>query len=57
MQQFFFLDIPTIPDVKSNWLLFEQGEGPGFANPLQDEKSILNLQEADMDQLRYVLML
>lgn len=49
-----FSDILTIPDAMGLGLSFEQGEGPRFANPLQSEKSILDLQVADMDQLRYV---
>jgi uroporphyrinogen decarboxylase len=49
-----FSDILTIPDAMGLGLSFEQGEGPRFSNPLQTEKSILDLQEADMDQLKYV---
>jgi len=49
-----FSDILTIPDAMGLGLSFEQGEGPRFANPLQSESSILALQEADMDQLKYV---
>ncbi len=49
-----FSDILTIPDAMGLGLSFEQGEGPRFSNPLQSEKSILDLQEADMDQLKYV---
>ena len=49
-----FSDILTIPDAMGLGLSFEQGEGPRFSNPLQSEKSILDLQEADMEQLKYV---
>lgn len=49
-----FSDILTIPDAMGLGLEFLQGEGPQFSNPLRDEKSVKDLQVADMDQLQYV---
>ena len=49
-----FSDILTIPDAMGVGLSFEQGEGPRFERPLRSEQSILDLHEADMDQLKYV---
>jgi len=49
-----FSDILTVPDAMGLGLSFEQGEGPRFEFPLQSEKRIQDLREADMDQLRYV---
>jgi uroporphyrinogen decarboxylase len=49
-----FSDILTIPDAMGLGLSFEQGEGPKFSMPLQSEDRILALQEADMNQLKYV---
>lgn len=49
-----FSDILTIPDAMGLGLSFEQGEGPRFANPLQSEKSVMDLRAADMNQLQYV---
>lgn len=49
-----FSDILTIPDAMGLGLSFEQGEGPRFERPLRSEQSILDLHEADMDQLKYV---
>ena len=49
-----FSDILTIPEAMGLGLSFEQGEGPRFERPLRSEQSILDLHEADMDQLKYV---
>ena len=49
-----FSDILTIPDAMGLGLSFEQGEGPRFERPLRSEQSILDLHEADMEQLKYV---
>lgn len=49
-----FSDILTIPDAMGLGLSFVNGEGPQFANPLNTEKAVLDLQVADMGQLDYV---
>ena len=49
-----FSDILTIPDAMGLGLSFVNGEGPQFANPLNTEQAVLDLQVADMGQLDYV---
>ncbi len=49
-----FSDILTIPDAMGLGLYFAEGEGPKFERPLRDEKAIMALPKADMNQLRYV---
>ncbi len=49
-----FSDILTVPDAMGLGLAFENGEGPCFARPLQDEASIRALCVPDMESLRYV---
>lgn len=49
-----FSDILTIPDAMGLGLYFEDGEGPKFERPLQQEKDILALQVPDMRELQYV---
>ena len=49
-----FSDILTVPDAMGLGLYFEDGEGPKFERPLQDEKDILALQAPDMNKLNYV---
>ena len=51
-----FSDILTIPDALGLELYFETGEGPKFAKPLTDEKSIRNLPRIDpVQDLGYVM--
>lgn len=51
-----FSDILTIPDAMGLGLSFVEGEGPRFARPLRDEKSILDLAVPDpAGELRYVM--
>ena len=50
-----FSDILTVPDAMGLELYFEEGEGPKFKNPLQDEKSIQKLDIPDVEEkLSYV---
>ena len=49
-----FSDILTVPDAMGLGLYFEEGEGPKFERPIQDEKSILALEVPDMEKLSYV---
>ncbi len=49
-----FSDILTIPDAMGLGLYFAEGEGPKFERVLRDEKDILALPKADMNQLHYV---
>lgn len=49
-----FSDILTVPDAMGLGLSFEQGEGPRFAHPVQDEAAVANLAVPDMAKLRYV---
>lgn len=49
-----FSDILTVPDAMGLGLSFAEGEGPRFAHPLRDEKSVLALREPDLESLRYV---
>ena len=50
-----FSDILTIPDAMGLGLYFEDGEGPKFNNPLQDEEAIFKLDIPDVEEsLSYV---
>ena len=50
-----FSDILTVPDAMGLGLYFEEGEGPRFKNPLQDEKAIHKLDIPDVEEkLAYV---
>lgn len=49
-----FSDILTIPDAMGLGLYFETNEGPRFARPLRDIKSITDLSIPDMSELAYV---
>jgi uroporphyrinogen decarboxylase len=49
-----FSDILTVPDAMGLGLYFEEGEGPKFERPLDNEKDILELQVPDMNKLHYV---
>lgn len=49
-----FSDILTVPDAMGLGLSFAQGEGPRFANAVQDEDAVNALAVPDMDRLRYV---
>jgi uroporphyrinogen decarboxylase len=49
-----FSDILTVPDAMGLGLSFQQGEGPRFERPLQDEASVMGLEVPDMERLRYV---
>ena len=49
-----FSDILTVPDAMGLGLTFAEGEGPRFAHPLRDEKSVLALREPDLASLQYV---
>lgn len=49
-----FSDILTVPDAMGLGLDFQQGEGPVFAHPLQDEAAIKALTVPDMESLSYV---
>ncbi len=51
-----FSDILTIPDAMGLGLYFEEGEGPRFKTPLQDNKSIRDLKVPDSEvALDYVM--
>lgn len=51
-----FSDILTIPDAMGLELSFTAGEGPRFAKPVRDEKSIRNLSAPDPElELGYVM--
>lgn len=51
-----FSDILTIPDAMGLGLSFSAGEGPVFANPLRDRRSIEQLPVPDPEgELRYVM--
>lgn len=51
-----FSDILTIPDAMGLGLTFSAGEGPVFANPLRDRRSIEKLPLPDPEgELRYVM--
>lgn len=51
-----FSDILTIPDAMGLGLYFQEGEGPAFERPLQNERDIRALSIPDPDiSLRYVL--
>ena len=49
-----FSDILTVPDAMGLGLSFAEGEGPRFAHPLRDEKTVLALREPDLASLQYV---
>ena len=49
-----FSDILTVPDAMGLGLSFEEGEGPKFARPLQDEKAVLALKAPAPGSLQYV---
>ncbi|KGF32607.1 uroporphyrinogen decarboxylase [Oligella urethralis] len=49
-----FADILLIPDAMGLDLSFVQGEGPKFANPVDSEQRVAELQAPDMEKLRYV---
>ena len=49
-----FSDILTVPDAMGLDLYFTDGEGPKFAHPLRDEKSVMALEVPDMERLQYV---
>ncbi len=49
-----FSDILTIPDAMGLGLHFIDGDGPKFARPLRDEKSVLALRTPDLGDLQYV---
>ncbi len=49
-----FSDILTVPDAMGLGLYFTDGEGPKFAHPLRDEKSVMALEVPDMERLQYV---
>jgi len=50
-----FSDILTVPDAMGLGLYFEEGEGPKFKNPLQDEKAVQKLDIPDVEEkLAYV---
>ena len=50
-----FSDILTVPDAMGLGLYFEEGEGPRFKNPLQNEKEIQKLDIPDVEEkLNYV---
>ena len=45
-----FSDILTVPDAMGLGLYFEEGEGPKFRNPLQDEKAVQKLDIPDVEE-------
>ena len=45
-----FSDILTVPDAMGLGLFFEEGEGPKFKYPLQDEKAIQKLDIPDIEE-------
>ena len=50
-----FSDILTVPDAMGLGLYFDEGEGPKFKNPLQDEKAVQKLDIPDVEEkLSYV---
>ena len=50
-----FSDILTVPDAMGLGLYFEEGEGPKFKNPLQDETAVQKLDIPDVEEkLSYV---
>jgi len=50
-----FSDILTVPDAMGLGLYFEEGEGPKFKYPLQDEKAVQKLDIPDVEErLAYV---
>jgi uroporphyrinogen decarboxylase len=49
-----FSDILTVPDAMGLGLSFVEGEGPKFAHPLRDEKSVMALQLPQPGSLQYV---
>lgn len=49
-----FSDILTVPDAMGLGLSFAQGEGPRFAQAVQDEAAVGALRVPDLDRLRYV---
>lgn len=49
-----FSDILTVPDAMGLGLSFEEGEGPKFARPLQDEKAVQALKLPEAGSLQYV---
>ena len=50
-----FSDILTVPDAMGLGLYFEEGEGPKFKNPIQDEEAIFKLDIPDVEEsLSYV---
>ena len=50
-----FSDILTIPEAMGLGLRFENGVGPVFEKPLQDEKTVRMLQPVDLEKLSYVM--
>ncbi|MEB0137861.1 MULTISPECIES: uroporphyrinogen decarboxylase [unclassified Undibacterium] len=49
-----FSDILTVPDAMGLGLYFEEGEGPKFERPLQNEKDVLALKVPEPGSLQYV---
>lgn len=49
-----FADILLIPDAMGLGLDFITGEGPRFANPVDTEERVKQIEVADMEKLRYV---
>ena len=49
-----FSDILTVPDAMGLGLSFQEGEGPKFARPVQDEAAVAKLAVPDMARLLYV---
>ncbi|HZJ97466.1 MAG TPA: uroporphyrinogen decarboxylase [Oligella sp.] len=49
-----FADILLIPDAMGLDLEFITGEGPKFAKPVDSEERVAEIQEPDMEKLRYV---
>lgn len=49
-----FSDILTIPDAFGLGLVFYEGEGPKFSNPISEPENIANLKSFDLNTLDYV---
>ena len=49
-----FSDILTIPDAFGLGLVFYEGEGPKFSNPISEPENIANLKSFDLNALDYV---
>ena len=49
-----FSDILTVPDAFGLGLVFYEGEGPKFSNPISEPENIANLKSFDLNALDYV---